>query len=217
MKVPEHIKGDGPDRKLLPNYYKLGDVNDVGSFEAFRESVKRQVDKWPNRNDINNSAMYEIAQTCSLKTYFPSTYRQLLFQQTNPKLEREETEFDYVGYTVHSIYEEIGKILYELVPNHFRARVAILPPGEVLDWHIDSNTSYACRLQIPIIGSCHWQIRRRKEIESKVLQPGEVWFTNTGFSHRVENNGTEDRVVLLVGCRFDDIKSRFSEDIISRT
>ena len=87
--------------------------------------------------------MYEIAQTCPLKTYFPSTYRQLLFQQfskvVDPTLPIEEqvhiwepSEFDYVAYTVHSIYEEIGKILYELVPNHFRARVAILPPGEFL-------------------------------------------------------------------------------------
>lgn len=226
MKVPEHIKGNGPDRKLLPNYQKLGDVDDLGAgtFVKLRNTVERHLAHYEGRNDINDEASYEIAQNCPLKTYFPSSYRQLLLQHyrqpIDPSLSDEEkeackqpatSEFDYKSYTVQPIYDSIGKVLYEFIPSHFRARIAVLPPGEVLDWHIDSNTSYACRIQIPVIGSCHWQIKRRKEVESRILNPGEVWFMNTGFSHRVENNGTEDRVVLLVGCKFDDIKDRFPE------
>ena len=216
MKVPEHIRGDGPDRKLLPNYHRLGKMGE-GPFKALCKAVEEQTLKCgAQHNDINDEQKYKIAQDCPLKTYFPSTYRQLLLQHSI-KFDSTETEFDYIGYRGFLVYEKIGKTLEKFVPGFFRARIAILPPGEVLDWHIDSNTSYSCRIQFPIIGSCDWQIRRGKKVESKVLKPGEVWFTNTGFSHRVENTGTEDRVTIVVGCKFDDIKSRFSDEIISRS
>lgn len=222
MIVPEHIKGDGPDRKLLPNFYRLLNVDDKRQFRLVRSSVKSIIDKaGPRKNDINNSERYKLAQDCPLKTYFPSSYRQILLQ-LEMGLEAENTdatteEFNYTCYKDQEARSGIGEFLEEIVPGHYRARIAILPPGNVLDWHIDSNTSYSCRIQIPIFGSCHWQIRRRKDIESRVLNPGEVWFTNTGFPHRVENLGDEDRVVLIIGCKFDAIKDRFTNEIVPWT
>jgi len=83
----------------------------------------------------------------------------------------------------------------------YRARLAILPAGACLDWHIDTDTSVSCRIQIPLQGSMTWQIRKKDRLEVSHMKPGSIWFTNTGYEHRVENVGNEDRVVLTIGCQ----------------
>jgi len=207
----QNVRGNnGPDRRDLPNYKKFGAIDWV-EFDALKyvtEFILNEIG--PEHNDINNAEAYQIAQGCPLKTYFPPTYRQVLLQQP---LTHGAEEEDYravvrfpkdAGLKIFSILRQFG------LRDFYRARLAILPPGAVLDWHIDTNTSVSCRVQIPIIGDCRWEIKRNNEIEQQFLRPSEIWFTNTGYAHRVKNiHHTEDRVCLVIGCHYDAIKKWF--------
>ncbi len=206
-RVKARVQGNnGPDRKELPTFHRLGQY-DITGFRSLERLVTEQLKSHPDDyNDINNPKTYEIAQACELKTYFSSTYRQLLLQNTGTRLEDADIvpdEWEYTNYIDGA--DEFGELINQYVKPHFRSRIAVLPPTEKLDWHIDTNTSYACRVGIVIRGSQRFMIKRGSKIESQIMHPGEVWFCNTGFSHRVEVVGDVARVGIVTGCHYDAI------------
>jgi len=206
----QNVRGNnGPDRKELPNFKLLGALSFTDSALVLGAAQHILAEVGEDYNDINNET-YRVAQDCPLKTYFPPTYRQVLIQTPITDGVAEE---DYrcipaldgkSRITIYHVLKIFG------LNDFYRARLAILPPGGVLDWHIDTNTSVSCRVQIPIMGDCIWEIRRKKEVEARVLTPFQVSFTNTGYAHRVSNpHPTEDRVCLTIGCHYDAIKKWF--------
>ena len=205
----QNVRGDnGPDRQELPSYRLLGALSFtdscviLGAVQALLSEVGEA------HNDINNAEAYQIAQGCPLKTYFPPTYRQVLLQKPMTDGSTEEDYRCIRGHQGLKIYHSLKSFG---LTDFYRARLAVLPPGGVLDWHIDTNTSVSCRVQIPIIGNCIWGINRKNKVGQQCLRPFEVWFTNTGYSHRVENtHPTEDRVCLVIGCHYDAIKKWFN-------
>ena len=206
----QNVRGNnGPDRRELPNYKLFGALSFTDSTLMLGAVQTILAEVGEDYNDINNEA-YQIAQDCPLKTYFPSTYRQVLIQTPITDGIAEEDyrcipAFDGKSrITIYHVLKSFG------LNDFYRARLAILPPGGVLDWHIDTNTSVSCRIQIPIIGDCLWEIKRKKEVEARVLVPFQVSFTNTGYAHRVRNpHPTEDRVCLIIGSHYDVIKKWF--------
>jgi len=143
-----------------------------------------------------------------LKTYFTAAYRQILLQTTEDRPESADIvpdEWEYQKYQESAV--EFEALINLFVEPHFRARLAVIPPTEKLDWHIDTNTSYACRVSIMIHGHQKFMIKRGGEIETQIMHPGEVWFNNTGFSHSVEVIGDEPRESIVVGCHYEAIKN----------
>ena len=206
----QNVRGNnGPDRKRLPNYQSLGSLS-WAELDALRwqvQNILRIVG--PEFNDINNGAAYQIAQDCPLKTYFPSTYRQVLLQHPMSDGVNEE---DYILVKDDFAIRAIGVVRGYGLDKFYRARLAVLPPGETLDWHIDTNTSVSCRIQIPVFGSSSWEIKRQGKIEAVTLRPGDVWFANTGYAHRVVNpSKTDERVCLVLSCHFGAIKRWFND------
>jgi hypothetical protein len=213
--VTRNVRGTtGPDRRYLPNYYMLRRIG-WADFAALRWYVTGILHNAPDQNDINAAEAYQIAQECPLKTYFPPEYRQILLQRSMDGSGglREEDYMVAPRLTDDAATKIVTLARIALGPavSIFRARLAILPSGKVLDWHIDTNTSVACRIQIPIFGECLWETKRRGTIEEQVLRPGEVWFTNTGYNHQVKGIGTGDRVCLILGCHFNDIEHYFPD------
>jgi len=213
LQDPERIKArvrgeNGPDRQKLPLFYKLGTV-DPTVVRTIHEEIMFLVNGLPkDYNDIQNSDRYEIAQACKLKTYFPTEYKQYLLQVTGNSSIDVPDEWEYDTYTKEGL--KFRSFITPYVNPHFRARIAILPPGAELDWHIDTNTSYACRVQIMISGNQIFEIKKKSDIEQRIMLPGHVWFCNTGYRHRVRVIGDESRVSILVGCHFDAIKQIMS-------
>lgn len=199
-----HVKGDGISREKLPNYYKLGEFNeDFGSkiMEVYKATV--------NENHIGSKSTYEMSIESPLRTYFPPTYRQVILQKpvTDGSFEKDYTSFSENTEILTDISNYLNGITF------YRARIAVLPPGDVLDWHIDTNTSVLCRVHFVISDSAHWFIDRKGEVDEKVLKQGEIWFTNTGYSHKVINDTTSDRIVVTIGCNSTDLVNNW--DILS--
>ena len=205
-RVRARVQGNnGPDRKLLPTFHRIG-VYDVVDYRALEGLVAKQLeDHAPDYNDINNPNVYAIAQSCELKTYFTSAYRQILLQTTAENDDIVPDEWEYQEYQESAV--EFETLINQFVKPHFRARLAIIPPTEKLDWHIDTNTSYACRVSIMIHGHQKFMINRGGKIETQIMHPGEVWFNNTGFSHSIEVIGDETREGIVVGCHYEAIKN----------
>ena len=203
-RVRARVRGEhGPDRNLLPSFHQLGTYN-TRNFRKLEVSVIKQLISHPSdHNDITNSEVYRIAQACELKDYFTPSYQQYLLQTVGVRPEGSDEipdEWEYTDYNDDTV--EFRDLLNQFVNPHFRSRIAYLPSGEELGWHIDTNTSYACRVQIMIHGEHKFLIKRKGIIEEQIMRQGEVWFVNTGFSHKVEVLGNEPRVGILLGCHF---------------
>jgi len=196
-----NVRGDrGPKRSELPNFkllcpippQLLAELNFVIDNSA------------PDHNDLYGEE-YAISQTCPLRYEFPQSYRQILLQKPEATTTGEK-ENDYRVPTQQKAYD----LLREVIPNFYRARLAVLMPGQVINWHIDTDTSVSCRVAATIRGRSRWSIRRRDGvIEEMDLEPGGLWFTNTGWPHRVENLDQEPRWCLLMGTSYDDIAAYF--------
>lgn len=208
--VKKRVKGiNGPDRKNLPSFANLVTLSS-NELKDIQEKVSLFLNNTPiDRNDINNENRYTIAQACKLKSYFPKEYKQYLFQDVIDSEKELPDEWEYVQYQSSGFW--LKEFVDKFVSPHFRARIAVLPPGKKLDWHIDTNTSYACRLQIIISGSHRFMVRRKREVIEEIMRPGEIWFCNTGYNHKVEVIGDEPRVAILLGCHYDAIKTRLPD------
>ena len=191
---------NSPDRKQLPNFIYLGQQP-----KELAEEVYKLLDKLgSDHNDINQPSYSVSKKFPSILKSFPKDYIQIMLQnyQGEGLL---ETDYCLPKHT------RITDILELYVKNFFRARIAVLHPGRIIDYHIDTNTNQMCRVQFPIQAEQLWYIRRNGETEEKILKPGEIWFVNTGFAHKVINEEGVDRITVLLGCKYDRIKDNIGE------
>ena len=83
-----------------------------------------------------------------------------------------------------------------------RIRFCVISSGGFIKPHIDYNTDYSVRYQIPITTN-DWSYvgvqRKGEKPEVKHLEAdGSVWFMNQGYNHSAWNMGKTDRVHLIV-------------------
>lgn len=112
-------------------------------------------------------------------------------------------EYDYVYYE-DKFKDAVGEVRELLGTNVYRMRYATLEPNTVLDWHVDQPN--IDRFIIVLQGEQIFDIKKRKETISQTQLPGDVWYVNSNFEHRVLNNTDQKRLAIL-GC-FDYNKSR---------
>ena len=91
----------------------------------------------------------------------------------------------------------------------YRARISVMHGGNELNYHIDTDTSVLCRVQIPAqtTGSL-FQWKTKTEEVSLTMKLGEAYFVNTGWLHRVINPTDSIRVVLLFGVDYENISGK---------
>ncbi len=195
------VRGSGPHRAELPNFKFLGQLPQTIIDEAL-ELIQNY-----NGNDLG-SDRYKISSACPLIEKTGEHYRQMLIQRCKAGLDPNQEE-SYTEWIAEAQGTELKKILLKEFPHLYRLRVAVLHPGEVLDWHIDTDTSVSCRVSI----SCNkvqsaFEISRRGEVESCFFKPGEIWFTNTGWNHRVKNNDEKPRINLIFGIKHEHLAAK---------
>lgn len=79
----------------------------------------------------------------------------------------------------------------------WRCRYATIEPNDILGWHVDQPT--LDRFCVVLEGEQMFEIKDRKKIHSQRMLPGQIWFINSSWEHRVINSGNNKRLALL-GC-----------------
>jgi hypothetical protein len=104
-------------------------------------------------------------------------------------------------YTLSSTITEINKHFIDVC----RFRISETQPHYEIPWHIDTNTSVACRAQICITNDdSKFEFKTRQGIKTLQMAPGELWFINTGWNHRVIAN-SQVRQVAIFTFKFDQL------------
>ena len=114
------------------------------------------------------------------------------------KPELDERNYDQIT----SIYKDtyIRKCVESLGGKSARVRLVKLKAKKEVNWHIDYDPSYAVRLVLPIYTNSqvlNFFKKKNQTYQVHIPSNGIPWFLNTGFPHRVVNNGITDRVLLL--------------------
>ena len=96
----------------------------------------------------------------------------------------------------------IEEVLDKFKSPYTRTRFCVINPGGFILPHIDYNTNYSVRYQIPITTNdwCYIGVQRKNEKpEIRHLETdGSVWFMNQGWNHSAWNMGKTDRIHMIV-------------------
>jgi hypothetical protein len=191
------VGGTGPKRDKLKFFHKIGQVpNDI------LEELNQLLDEDPH-NDIGGD-VYGISQAIDYQKVFDTGgYRQLLIQTKPPNEEGVDVnEYLYSHWTKEV---KAKKFLEQYFKTVYRFRMSEMSEQHSLNWHIDSCTSFMCRAQICLNDNdAVFEFRGRDGVHSFSMKPGELWFINTGWNHRVVN-GSKPRRVAIFGYHFDDV------------
>lgn len=195
----QRVGGTGPKRNKLKFFQKLGQVP-----QEILDELNQMLDE--NRhNDIGGDS-YGISQAINYQKVFDTDgYRQILVQTKPPGNEGVDVNEYLYNYWTKEV--KIKDFLNSYFHNIYRFRMSEMSEQHSLNWHIDSCTSFMCRAQICLNeNDAIFEFRGRDGIHSFTMKPGELWFINTGWNHRVVN-GTKSRRVAIFGFHFDDMKN----------
>lgn len=198
------VGGTGPRRNKLKKFEKIADV----PYQVIDE-LNYILDT--NRgNDIGGDS-YGISQNCNYDEVFnvADQYRQVLLQM-RPESENQTPDVNEYLYT-HWVGEYklryTSDTIYKHFHNVYRFRMSEMKGDHELNWHIDTDTSVICRAQICLNeNDSVLEFRDKEGVHQLCMKPGEMWFINTGWNHRVVNGSTPRRSAIF-GFHFDDLKN----------
>lgn len=206
--VRQRIKGNGPDRKSMPNWQELAKI-DPETFQKIQEELLEITRVYADTDDIREERSdYPIAdgKLVKLANKVPDGYRGVTLQWADENVKKDKTVLDESPYTEWNERAKLAPTFVAFMNEHFpgayRTRLSCLPPnGGELTWHIDSNTSVTCRAQIPIThditpDGATFEIKRDGKHQFADHPLGGVYFINAGFLHRVVNHTDTERWVV---------------------
>jgi len=194
------VNGSGPKRTKLKTFHKLG---------TMPKRVLKELNYILDTNTSNDIGGddYAISQNCDYEEVFnvQDKYRQLLLQKTRDIDPNVTNEYMYAtwdgSYPLRYTRVELDK----LFKNTYRFRMSEMGDGHELNWHIDQDTSVICRAQICLNkNDSVLEFKDRQGIHELKMQPGDVWFINTGWNHRVIA-GNDLRRSAIFGFHFNDL------------
>lgn len=199
------VGGTGPRRDKLKTFEKLGEVstNVLGELNYILDTHQG--------NDIGGDN-YGISKNCNYEEVFhvEDKYRQILLQKRIESSSDDVNEYLYTKWDNQYKLRYTKPVLDQYFHNVYRFRMSEMKGDHELNWHIDADTSVICRAQICLNrNDSVMEFRDKEGIHQLHMKPGEIWFINTGWNHRVVNGDTTRRSVIL-GFHFDDLKEKSS-------
>jgi len=188
-------------RQELPNFLKIKQKVETDKIlKVYNDNIEKLKD---NPDFINLSCGTPYLSENGYIQIPVTNYKDASYTHPNPAtgLASEGDERNYTNL------EDWAKGTYiEEVLNAFskptRVRFCIIEPGGYIKPHIDYNTDYGVRYQIPIVTNdwCHVGVQRKGEKPEIIHMPadGSVWFMNQGYNHAAWNMGKTDRIHLIV-------------------
>jgi hypothetical protein len=201
----DRVKGSGPDRKQLEAYKLLTSMPE--------EVITELIDYFnvhKDQNDLRSPRDYPISHLCPLKEALPDGFRHRLLTHCAEGAPN-NLEWSYTAWTKSAKDLIFYQWFQEAFPGAFRVRLSLLAPKTEFSWHIDTNTSVACRCSANLTGEgAIFEIKKAGKIQRVPMKAGEVFFTNTGWPHRVINPTDRPRLNLVFGTFFENIEHFFS-------
>ena len=194
------VGGTGPRRNKLVTFQKIGDVSNqvVNELNYILDTH--------TRNDIGGDN-YGISQNCNYEEVFNvgSSYRQILLQEKPEENTSDVDEYAYTEWVNNHKLRYTRPALNGIFDKTYRFRLSEMKGNHELNWHIDADTSVICRAQICLnVNDSIFEFKDKEGVKSLQMQPGEVWFINTGWNHRVVS-GNITRRTAIIGFHFDDL------------
>lgn len=198
----KRVRGSGPDRKELPAYQYLTTLPESTVLELKELFVDLE-----KKNDLRESDSYQISEHCPLMSTLPEGFQHILLTSCAPGKDVKSEE-SYTEWLPQLKTTSFLPWFNEQFPGAFRVRLSLLKPGTEFSWHIDTNTSVACRCSVALNPSgAKFEIKYKQSIQSVTFAGnGDVFFTNTGWPHRVYNSGEKDRLNLVFGIKYENLK-----------
>ena len=197
------VKGTGPRRHEMLTHGVV--ANNVP--QAVIDEILQIATSYTG-NDLGGDN-YQLSQHCDVKNVFTSseTYKQIILQECTAENTIDET--NYVLWRNDISTTAIENYLTTAFVKPYRARISVMHGGNELNYHIDTDTSVLCRVQIPdqTTGSL-FQWKTKTEEVSLEMQPGNAYFVNTGWLHRVINPTDDIRIVLLFGIDYNNLPNK---------
>jgi mannose-6-phosphate isomerase-like protein (cupin superfamily) len=119
-------------------------------------------------------------------------------------------------YLEQSVY--IQQLLQQLECEKTSIRLMRMEAGAVIKPHSDYAMSYEdgeVRFHIPVF--TNENVLFFLQEERVVMEEGSCWYLNLGLTHRVRNEGSADRIHLVVDCLVNDwIREQFASTYITK-
>jgi hypothetical protein len=194
------VIGIGPDRRFLPPFKDLFSMP-----EEVIEDLLSYFADFCELNHLGDKEKYDISNHCPLLSKIPVGFQHLLLTECAHLDPKEEKNYTY--WRPDTKDRIFRKWFSQEFPLAFRVRISILKPNTEFSWHIDTNTSVACRCSVALNTSeSYFEVKARSQIYSKELQKGVISFTNTGWPHRVYNNSNTPRINVVFGIPFKGLE-----------
>lgn len=193
------VKGNGPRRHELLPFAKIGQVT-----QRTLEDLNNHLDA--NINNDLGSDNYMISQHCKFDEVFNTNnrYRQILLQRKRVTSDTQVDEYAYTNW-VESVSLNTALDVIRNFNKVYRFRLSEMQSNHALNWHIDADTSVICRAQICLNETDSVYEAKDKTSEYQLtMKPGEIWFINTGWTHRVVTKEKVRRVAIF-GFNFNDV------------
>jgi len=169
--------------------FKLIDTFDPAPIAA--ELTKSQFWDWLNlrRNDptLQHTNVKDIVLRFQSVMY-DSTY-QTFFESLKCE--------DYFSQRYHP---KTMNVVYDFFPIHLLGRVMVanLKPSGYIGYHIDEGNYAKKHDRYHFVVTSNNQVSFTSGNESCHMKPGEIWWFNNQALHSVANEGTEDRIHIIV-------------------
>jgi len=197
------VKGTGPRRHELLTHGTV--TNNVP--QAVIDEILQIATSYTG-NDLGGDN-YQLSQHCDVKNVFTSseTYKQIVLQECTAENTIDETNYLHWRNDIRTT--AIENYLTTVFVKPYRARISVMHGSNELNYHIDTDTSVLCRVQIPAqtTGSL-FQWKTKTEEVSLDMKLGEAYFVNTGWLHRVINPTDSIRIVLLFGIEYENLPNK---------
>jgi hypothetical protein len=214
---------NGPDRKLLPNFKKLGTMdqnflNDTAKlFEYLGDDyddlsvLKKDTIEQNGKLVTNCRLAVGDNGTPTADSFNVREMRSIFLQESDKALALDEIDYRKPIKGSESVMRHIEKWAGT---DFFRARINILFHETDVPPHIDTNTSVYVRLMFMLEGEQEFFVKRRNEVSSQVMSAGDIYFINQGWTHWIKNltDHTKNRSSLLISCKWPSIEKYFQYD-----
>jgi hypothetical protein len=188
-------------RQELPNFQKVKlKVNTEKLLQVYNDNITFFKDK---KDFINTSCGVPYLSENGYTQIPVTNFKDASYTHPNPAtgIDPEGDERNYRELEEWAKGTYIEEVL-SMFSSPTRTRFCVISPGGYIKPHIDYNTDYSVRYQIPITTNdwCYVGVQRKGEKPELVHLPadGSVWFMNQGFNHAAWNMGKTDRIHMVV-------------------